>query len=286
MQNFRLRLRSRVEGASSYFRILQTPVDFAKLLELKVRARAGSTSGKARSLRLRSLGGKSVVCRPLQSDTYTLGTTFLENFHLPPVTLPSHPVIVDLGSNVGYTVADLAHRYPMARILGVEMDHENAQLARHNTSWCGERVSIEHAAVWVEDGFVNYEGRDADAYAIISNRSNGSARAPARQLTSLLSEHQIGRVDYLKMDIEGAESFVLSQQAQWLDVVQSMKIEIHPPASFEWCRELLERRGFCCWKDDRHHNALCAVRFPHEKNCVGARASESLLSSESLKGET
>jgi FkbM family methyltransferase len=187
--------------------------------------------------------------------------TFLNRFHLPPADLPDHPVIVDLGSNIGYTVADLAFRYPNARVVGVEMDYDNATLARQNTSWCGERVNIVHAAVWVQDGVISYGGVEADSFTIFSAPSAGSSKeAPARRVSTLLADHRVDRVDYLKMDIEGAEKFVLSQNADWLDAVQSMKVELHAPASFEWCREVLEQRGFRCWKDDNHFNAACAVR--------------------------
>ena len=48
-------------------------------------------------------------------------------------------------------LADLASRYPQARLLGVETDHDNAVLARRNLAHLADRCILEEAAVWHRD---------------------------------------------------------------------------------------------------------------------------------------
>ena len=161
MSVFAERVRSLVQYAS----VMQTPADFYRYARLRFRYRGGSSGTPPASIRLRSLGGASVICRASQ-DVFTFKHTFLVGFHLPPIDLPPNATIVDLGSNVGFTVADLAYRYPAARILGVEMDERNVTLARTNTARYGERVAIVHAAVWTHDGVVRYTGEADDAFRV------------------------------------------------------------------------------------------------------------------------
>lgn len=244
---------------AAYARLFHSPADAYRYAQLRRRHRAGS-AGPAAQLRLRALGGAAVVCRPGQ-DVWTLKHTFLEGFHQPPAELPRSAVIVDLGTNVGYTVADLAHRHPDARIVGVELDAENYEIARRNTARYGDRVTLVHAAVWTENGTVAYGGEAADAFHVTpGDPPRGARTAPALTLAALFDRLGLERVDYVKMDVEGAEAAILAAPLDWADRVQSLKIELHPPAELDACRAALEGRGFSCGRDARHPHCLVAVR--------------------------
>jgi FkbM family methyltransferase len=240
--------------------LLQGPADIWRYFQLRRQAARNGDAGEPRPIRLRSLGGAAMLCRPAQ-DVWTFKHTFLEGLHRPPAELVEPAMIVDLGSNVGYTVADLAHRYPGARVIGVEMDTRNAELARRNTQWLGSRVQIIHAAVWIEDGEITYAGEADDAFAVTGLASApGRRTAPAKTLQTLYRECAIDAVDYLKMDIEGAEAAIFAQPLDWAERVRLMKIELHPPATYELCEDALQRAGFRCWRDTRHHATICASR--------------------------
>jgi FkbM family methyltransferase len=247
-------------AALAYCSVLQTPADLYRYGRLRVQQSRRSGRGSPATLRLRSLGGASVVCRPGQ-DVWTLKYTFVSQFHLPPVPLPARPTILDLGCNVGYTVAHLAHCFPDATVVGVEMDADNFHLAQANTAHCGPRVRLIHAAVWIEDGMIAYEGTAEDAYRVVAAAAaHAIRRAPARTLPTLLAEAGIDWVDYVKMDIEGAEEALLAGPLDWADRVGSLKVELHPPAELDTARKRLEARGFRCRPDDRHPHCLVAVR--------------------------
>jgi hypothetical protein len=64
-------------------------------------------------------------------------------------------------------------------------------------------------------------------------------------------------VDYMKMDIEGAERDVLRCNTEWAARVRSVKIELHGDYSKRDCIRDLEQLGFKAWADN--HHASCAV---------------------------
>lgn len=85
------------------------------------------------ALYIKTAGREPIFCRNNNDDYDVLHATFFEQYHFPPINLPKHAVILDLGSNIGLTVRHLKCHYPGAIIIGVELDHENFLLAQKNT---------------------------------------------------------------------------------------------------------------------------------------------------------
>ena len=214
------------------------------------------------ALRVRELDGATVYCRSGLSDLGVIYDTFEEVFHLPPADVGEVRTILDLGSNIGLTIAHMATVYPEARILGVEMDAGNFEFARRNIEVYGERCQVKHAAVWREPGEVTYGGSRESGYAI---GDGGSTKVPAVTIDSLIDELGIDEVDYIKMDIEGAEKEVLANAGSWLPRVRSIKVEVHPEKTstlytLNNCMDDLERHGFRCSVGTRHHACVVGVR--------------------------
>lgn len=253
-----------LERATDYLRIFVSPVELIRYLRMRDAYMSGQRSSAPALFRVRAIGDRPLLCR-MSQDVWTLRDTFVNRYHLPPEPLPEHATIVDLGANVGYTVAHLAHLYPTARIVGVELDRENYELATRNTAAFGARVVIVHAGVWIEDGVVTYDGARDDAFAISPGAtdaatSGGTHTAPALRLDALFERYDIARVDYLKMDIEGAEAAILAAPLDWADRVRAIKIEVHAPATVAWCCERLTSAGFTCARDTVHPEGVVAVR--------------------------
>jgi len=55
---------------------------------------------------------------------------------------------------------------------------------------------------------------------------------------------QYGPVDFIKMDIEGAEREVLSKNTGWASAVRSIQVEVHDPYTVEQCERDLRELGF------------------------------------------
>jgi FkbM family methyltransferase len=232
-------------------------------------------SGKSASpipLQVKEMRGNPLLCRPQTSDPWVMWDTFYYKFQTPPPGIAPAGCIVDLGANVGYTTAYFAAQYPSASILAVEMDSENAKIAAANLAPFGSRCHLVHAAVWSKNGETEYAGTEEQGYRVLSLGMNGndpSARKViTRSLDSLFDEYRLTTIDYLKMDIEGAEAEVLGGSVKWAERVRAMKIELHKPATYESCSEALSRIGFKCSHDRVHPNCLVAVR---EHSPAGSR---------------
>lgn len=216
------------------------------------------SAGKPVELRVRGLPF-ALLCRPGTSDGDVLWDTFGEGFHRPPVTLAPDSTILDLGANVGYTAVDLAARHPGARVIAVELDEENAALAARNLRPFGERCVVVRAAVWSRDGEVAYDGDSAWGLHVVPGGAE-TRRTPALRVSTLLGRLALDWVDYVKMDIEGAEEEVLGDDG-WLKNVGSIKVEIHPPATLESCASALRSAGFHVVRDPRHTAGLSGWRY-------------------------
>ena len=135
-------------------KVTQGPRSFVTYLRLaRIRRHTGS-EGKVVRVRLRELGGRAMAIRPSTSDVDTIWGTFAGRYHRPPAEALDRELLLiwDLGANIGLTMADLAVRHPRARIVGLEMDAENAALARENTSAWSDRCEVIEAAAWPSDG--------------------------------------------------------------------------------------------------------------------------------------
>jgi FkbM family methyltransferase len=257
----RLRLwRSRVTTVLAAFRVFSTPADALRFLRLK---RAGDAGGPPVSLRPRALGGLPVRVRPGTTDAETLWNTFFHRYHLPPPNLPEPRVIVDLGANAGYTCCHFAALYPEARIVALELDGANHELAVANTAPFRDRCTVEHGAAWSADGRVPYSGERADAFRVVPGADDTEPRersVRAWSLDSLFDRFDLTRVDYLKMDVEGAEEPILESAGPWLDRVAALGVELHGDFTPARAIARLEARGFRAREDRRHWASVVAWR--------------------------
>jgi FkbM family methyltransferase len=193
-----------------------------------------------------------------------MGNLLHHKYHLPPCELPKKANILDLGANSGYTMVSLAALYPDSHVYGVEMDFGNFSLAQKNIAAIGNRCKIMHAAVWYENTEISYEGYAENNFSIFNKLGNfqgkGTGRAPAKTIDKILNEFGLTSVDYLKMDIEGAENEVFKNPSKWIDDIKSMKVEIHKPANIDEIIEILKSYNFRCHKDDSHPACVVAIK--------------------------
>lgn len=131
--------------------------------------------------------------------------------------------ILDLGCHGGYTTLDLALCYPDARVYGVEMDEAMAKVAKKNTKGL---ATIHNCAVWDKNTIVYYEPLGSSNMRRSVPHLPAGIPVEAQTIETILGRLRIDSVDYLKMDIEGAEWDVL-HDTDWHDSVRTMYIEVH-----------------------------------------------------------
>ncbi|HET6868876.1 MAG TPA: FkbM family methyltransferase [Solirubrobacteraceae bacterium] len=194
-------------------------------------------------LRVRPLGGEEVLVRPGTSDISIFWDTFARRYHLPPPELGTPQVILDLGANIGLTMAYYAYCYPHARVLGVELDADNVALARRNTAAWANRCEVIHAAVWQNDGVVHYRGWPGGTSGYHVTGLTEGTPVRAMSIRTLLREYG-GQVDYMKVDVEGAERELLQNGVDWADNVRCLKVELHGDYASDECEADLRRLGY------------------------------------------
>jgi FkbM family methyltransferase len=217
-------------------------------------------------LRLRITGGRPVLVRPASGDRWAVLDLHFPPSHLPPEgTVTSPRTILDLGANIGLTILHFGTRYPGARIIGVELNPENAALCRLNIAALGDRATLVEGAVWHESGTVAFDpAADSLSFSARDVTHAEGPRARALGIADLLAEQGIdGPIDYVKMDIEGAERTVLSRGADWAERVRCISVEVHPPYTVEDCVRDLGALGF---------NTTVADAFSGMRPVIGVRA--------------
>jgi FkbM family methyltransferase len=141
------------------------------------------------------------------------------------------PLVVDCGSNIGMSVLYFKWLYPAARIVAFEPDVQAFQCLTANVAANGLRdVRVHNAAVSTADGSVDFYVDSLDPGSLQmstleARMPKDKARVSAIRLANVIDEP----IDFLKMDIEGAEAAVISDlcDSGRMELVSQMAIEYH-----------------------------------------------------------
>ena len=86
-------------------------------------------------------------------------------------------------------------------------------------------------------------------------------KATAITLDSLLERcGSPQQIDYVKMDIEGAERAVLRENTSWASRVRCIKVEVHKQYSVAAALTDVEHLGFRVRRDANHVGAVIGIR--------------------------
>jgi len=146
----------------------------------------------------------------------------------------SDPTILDCGSHIGLSVAWFKQRFPKARIIAFEPDPESFQLLQTNVANNGlEGVELLNLAVAPARGTARFYGDfgvAAPTGSAHSLRQDWGAQRSDQSIlvnTVPLGDYITGPVDYLKVDIEGAETEVMKSIRTRLHLVRAVGLEFH-----------------------------------------------------------
>ena len=156
------------------------------------------------------------------------------------------PRIIDCGANCGTSVAYFKQLYPFSRITAVEADPAIFQILSRNVDNLGMAdVWLIARAVWHLPRSASFHCEGADGGRIqCFDGAQSVVDVPTISLDELIGDDQI---DFLKMDIEGAEVDVLNS-AKRLDQVNRIFVEYHSfreqPQRLTEMLNVLDRAGF------------------------------------------
>lgn len=135
------------------------------------------------------------------------------------------PRIIDCGANIGASVIYFKRLYPDARIDAFEPDKKIFESLKFNIkSFDLKNVELHNTGLWNKDTVLSFyaEGADGGRIAVKGDKDR-IIKIKTERLSPYLNDH----VDFLKIDIEGAEYRVLEESKDYLHNVDRVFIEYH-----------------------------------------------------------
>lgn len=143
----------------------------------------------------------------------------------------NNPLIIDCGSNFGLSLFYYKKMYPNSRIISFEPLSSMRKVLQNNIDSNGwSNVVLEPYALWKEDAEMTFQVPNDDSMA-------GSLTERRKALDGTMNEEKVickrlstyleNKVDFLKLDIEGAELEVLEESKHLLGNVNYIFCEYH-----------------------------------------------------------
>lgn len=155
---------------------------------------------------------------------------------------PSRPpeVLVDAGAYIGDTSVFFLNRFPSLRAYALEPNPDTLKLTRKNLSAYGARAMVIPAALSAQEGKVSFGGNQMGAQI----GDDGHHIVTTTTIPALLAQIPEGRIDILKMDIEGAEHDIFCAEiGEWLPKVGLLIVETHGSHITDNLYTVLESHG-------------------------------------------
>lgn len=149
-----------------------------------------------------------------------------ERFYQPLLGDANNYVILDIGANIG--LFSLYAKDSAARIVAVEPTPKTFNMLKKLTA--GES-KIEPVAVALSghNGTVDFYINDNPTINSLVNEVGEKVTVEARTIATLLEEHKLDYVDFVKCDIEGGEMFAITNEtiAEVSDRIGFWAVELH-----------------------------------------------------------
>lgn len=183
-----------------------------------------------------NLCGMKTSYRFNRGDLQSLREVFLEEVYACDLPFPLRSIL-DLGANIGLASLWFTKRGKTSQpqldselfVLAVEPDFKNAAVAEVNFRDNNVPGEVVRAAVGQISGEAWFETRVESNLGHVSMEcvDGTEIRVPVVGVRELLDRFPEGRVDLVKMDIEGGEEELLSRDTDWLARVNALIVEWH-----------------------------------------------------------
>lgn len=156
------------------------------------------------------------------------------------------PLIIDCGSNIGLSIIFYKKLFPNSKVIGFEPDPEIFEVLKSNIEALGyKNIELHNFAIWKEDKMMDFRSEGGYSGRLVLPSDNSTYKVKATKLSNFIGSQQ---VDFLKLDIEGAELDVVSSIEKQLNMVNNLFIEYHAPSKesqkLSALLSVLEENGF------------------------------------------
>jgi FkbM family methyltransferase len=143
---------------------------------------------------------------------------------------------IDIGANLGYFTCLLAKLAgPSGRVIAIEPEPANLALLKTNVAANGleQVVKIFPVALGATEGTATlnlYKNSNRGRHSLLSTGSGEQVMVPLTTLDALVDKSLLSgaAIDFVKMDVEGYEPYVMQGAPQTLDRVRYMNMEYAP----------------------------------------------------------
>jgi FkbM family methyltransferase len=184
-----------------------------------------------------SLQKQILWSRPLRAWFRPLDNSAIEGMlHLPSyepvewVTPQPGQVFLDIGAYVGWYVIQAARAVGLSgQVVAIEPDHRNRSQLENNINLnVITNATIVPLAAWSHAGKVRWQRDSAEPVWHKIDESSGSGLVDAVTVDDLVRRFALTRVDWIKLDVEGAEVEVLKGAEQSIRRFHpALFIEVH-----------------------------------------------------------
>lgn len=179
---------------------------------------------------------------------------FVQHVYTPNnLLIESNDVVIDIGANIGI-FSLMAAMNSNNQIYAFEPMAENIKYLRKNLITNDlSNVIIVESAITDQIGFTNlYISNNPAGHMLFSddtnNRKTDYVKVKTTTMQDIFDSFNLERVDFLKMDCEGSEGFILTSTSEkYLRRIRKIAIEFHDNVSIlhhSQIKELLENHGF------------------------------------------
>lgn len=168
--------------------------------------------------------------RPSTTDVYAFDLIFLwEEYKLS--TLISEPkLVIDCGANIGLSAVYFCSKYPQASIYCIEPAKENVPILTSNVSNYPNVKILPNAVMSsYQDVHLSEAGLGQfDSFKVVKKKNSGAYTVKSVTVNDVLAMDKSNKIDILKIDIEGSEKDLFSNNfSNWLPKTKIVIIELH-----------------------------------------------------------
>jgi len=148
----------------------------------------------------------------------------------PGMEIGKDDIVVDVGAHVGVFTVFAAAQASRGRVVSVEANGALfGRLLKNISANALTNVTAVHAALAPSEGeatlWHGIRGNSSDS--LVSRTTTNGELVATISPAALMARHHLERVDFLKLDIEGAEYQIFSGDLSWLSRVRRVAMEAH-----------------------------------------------------------
>jgi FkbM family methyltransferase len=137
-----------------------------------------------------------------------------------------YPIIIDCGANLGLSILNFKEQYPNSKVYAFEADKDVFKVLSNNiNSNLIEGITLVNKAVWHKNEIISFLPDGVDGGKVEQHSTNNSMHIEAIDFKEFLD--QFDKIDFLKIDIEGAETDVIPHIESCFDRIDKVFVEFH-----------------------------------------------------------